>query len=77
MDKAVAGGTDQLLAMGIPGIMIIALLWFAYTLLKRNDALQDKLVEIVTDSIKASEANTKATELLRESMRPRIGGPSS
>lgn len=46
--------------LGLPGLLIGALAWFAWMVYKRNNELQDAMREMTKDSVRAQEAATAA-----------------
>jgi hypothetical protein len=63
----------QLLSLGAPGAVIIALGFAAYRFYNRNQELTDTLITMTRETVKAQEAATDAinrlTDLLRSTRR--------
>ena len=62
----------QLLSLGAPGAVIIALGFAAYRFYNRNQELTDTLITMTRETVKAQEAATDAIEIGRASCRERV-----
>lgn len=65
---------NQLLPMGLPGVVIIALAWAYYKKDQKVDELNEKRIAEGRESIKAIEQTTAALETLTEVIKERRNG---
>jgi len=63
-----------LLSFGLPGVVIIALGYFAYLKDQRNNDLQDTLINMARDNAKAMAENTAAINGLSNLLASRGNG---
>jgi len=62
---------QQLLALGLPGLVIIALGFMSYRFYNRNQQLTDTLIAMTRETVKAQEAATDAINRLTDLLRSR------
>lgn len=58
--------TQQLLSLGLPGVIIIALGFAVYRLYSRNQEQNDTMVEMTRETVKAQEAATASINRLSD-----------
>lgn len=73
MDSVLADVTKALLALGFPGIVIIALGFVSWRLWKENGEVQEKRLTDMRSSVEAINKNTNALENLTDILRDRKG----
>lgn len=61
----------QLLALGFPGVVIIALGFTCYRFYNRNQELTETLITMTRETVKAQEAATDAISRLTDLLRSR------
>lgn len=61
----------QLLSLGLPGLVIIALGFMSYRFYNRSQELTDTLIAMTRETVKAQEAATDAINRLAELLRSR------
>lgn len=71
MEKGLTGSIDQLLQLGLPGIIILALAWVAWRLFRRYDEIQEKRIAEGREGIEALNTNTAALEALTSLIKDR------
>lgn len=77
-ENAIKGGTEQLLQMGLPGILILILLWVSWQLFKRYEAAlkadAEKSEQRNEKMLVAVNSNTAALEGLTQLLQDRRQG---
>lgn len=68
MDPFTNSATAELIKMGLPGIVIVALAWAYFRKDSLVNELQDKRVQDAKDITTAMQANTAATHAQTESL---------
>lgn len=66
MDGAITEFVKVLTGLGLPGVIIAALLWFTNKQSKRIDELTDKVVSISVEQAKQAEATNGALMSLKD-----------
>lgn len=64
MEQGLSGSVDQLLQLGLPGVVIIGLGFFAYRVFKLYTEVQERRIAEARETVKAMEQNTAALESL-------------
>lgn len=72
MEQAIDGASKQLLALGLPGIMILALLWVCYRLFNLYVEAQNKRLDDAVSTTKVLGANTDALQRLTDLIRDKL-----
>ena len=62
---------QQLLSLGLPGLVIIALGFMSYRFYNRSQQLTDTLIAMTRETVKAQEAATDAINRLTDLLRSR------
>jgi hypothetical protein len=62
---------QQLLALGMPGLVIIGLAYISYRFYNRNLELTETLIQMTRETVKAQEAATDAINRLTDLLRSR------
>jgi hypothetical protein len=73
MDTLLKGAGETLLALGLPGIVIIGLGYAVFNLFKLYTDVQEKRIGEAREGVKALETNTSALESLSDLIRERKG----
>jgi hypothetical protein len=73
MDNLLKGVGETLLALGLPGIVIIGLAYAVFNMFKLYTEVQEKRIDEAREGVKALEANTSALESLSDLIRERKG----
>lgn len=68
MEPFATSATAELIKMGLPGIVIVALAWAYYRKDALVNTLQDRRVQDAKDITMAMQANTAATQAQTESL---------
>lgn len=71
MDNLLKGVGDTLLALGLPGVIIIALGYGVYRLFGLYIEVQEKRIAEGRETVKALESNTAALDNLTDLIRDR------
>lgn len=71
MEKGFTGSVDQLLQLGLPGVVILALAYVAWRLFQRYDQAQEKRITEGREGVAALNSNTAALEALAELIKDR------
>lgn len=73
MDDVLKGAGTSLLALGLPGILIMILLYACYRLFNLYTEIQEKRIDEARESVKTIEANTSALQTFTAILRDRKG----
>lgn len=65
---------DGFLALGLPGLIIVALGFAVYKMYGKYDEVQEKRIAEARESVKAIEQNTNTLDTLTELLRDRKAG---
>lgn len=71
MEQGLTGSVNQLLQLGLPGIIILALAWVSWKLFKRYDEAQERRIAEGRESVEALNANSAALEALATLIKDR------
>jgi Tfp pilus assembly protein PilN len=66
MDGAITEFVKVLTGLGLPGVIIAALLWFSNKQNKRIDELTDKIIAISAEQAKVAESTSGALVALKD-----------
>lgn len=69
MDGAITEFVKVLTGLGLPGVIIGALLWFSYKQNKRLDELTDKIIAMSAEQAKVAESTSGAIIALKDTFR--------
>jgi hypothetical protein len=71
MEGVAAKASDQLLALGLPGVLILALLWICWRLFNLYVDGQEKRIDEGKQTAAALTSNTNALERLTDVIKER------
>lgn len=71
MEAGLTGSVEQLLQLGLPGIIILALAWVSWKLFQRFDQVQEKRIAEGREVVEALNANTASLDALVELIKDR------